>query len=348
MPAKLTELAEAAKADEDVYITPRTLLSFYGYQRRGSWISYQIRLDLNRLGVITNPDFESAYIDSPMSLLPKPAPPAAEPSNGPAENNSDQVATEADRTPLSDVALSHRISRLRSANNEPVTVKPDDEVKTAVTQMLAHDYSQLPVTTTAIEVKGMISWRSIGRRLATGSDCEFVRDCMEPHREVISTSSLFDVIQEITKHDCVLVRNSQRRITGIVTAADISEQFRTLAEPFLLLGDIEHRLRLIIEHKYDEATIKSAADERDADRTIESVADLTFGEYSRLLSSQDNWNKLEVALDRKVFHTNIEAVRQIRNDVMHFDPDGITEDQLDRLRKFNAFLEAMIPIINSS
>ncbi len=34
----------------------------------------------------------------------------------------------------------------------------------------------------------------------------------------------------------------------------------------------------------------------------------------------------------------MEEIRRIRNDVMHFDPDGIEEEDLGRLRDFAQFL----------
>ncbi len=37
----------------------------------------------------------------------------------------------------------------------------------------------------------------------------------------------------------------------------------------------------------------------------------------------------------------MEEVRKIRNDVMHFDPDGITPEKLDTLRKTLNFLHTI-------
>lgn len=34
-------------------------------------------------------------------------------------------------------------------------------------------------------------------------------------------------------------------------------------------------------------------------------------------------------------------IRDIRNDVMHFDPDGITAEERDDLRRFSDFLERL-------
>src|SRR3546814_5927109 len=76
------------------------------------------------------------------------------------------------------------------------------------------------------------------------------------------------------------VCSSDLTISGIVTAADLSLQFRTLTEPFLLLSEIETHVRNIVGKKF---TAKELGDVQDPNtpREINSVADLTFGEYVR-------------------------------------------------------------------
>jgi hypothetical protein len=37
----------------------------------------------------------------------------------------------------------------------------------------------------------------------------------------------------------------------------------------------------------------------------------------------------------------MDKVREIRNDVMHFDPDGIDEDQYDQLRRFSRLMDEL-------
>ena len=46
-------------------------------------------------------------------------------------------------------------------------------------------------------------------------------------------------------------------------------------------------------------------------------------------------------IDRVTFIKELDQVRAIRNDVMHFDPDGILPDQLERLREFSSFLDRL-------
>src|SRR5437867_11021568 len=50
-------------------VTVREFLSWFGALRRGYWIVRSIRQGLAATGLQTSPDFESAYIDSPISLV---------------------------------------------------------------------------------------------------------------------------------------------------------------------------------------------------------------------------------------------------------------------------------------
>jgi hypothetical protein len=154
---------------------------------------------------------------------------------------------------------------------------------------------------------------------------------MEPHQEISADASLFSAIDLIVQHDCVLVRDSERKISGIVTTHDLGVQFGSLAEPFLLLGEIENHTRGILT-PLSRAELANAADPDDKDREIEDVADLTFGEYLRLLTDKKIWSKLGLKIDQKTFAGHMEDIRKIRNDVMHFDPEGIAPDDMKKLR----------------
>jgi hypothetical protein len=169
---------------------------------------------------------------------------------------------------------------------------------------------------------------------------------VEEAAEVGAEDSLFDAIQKIVAHDCVLMRDATRALTGIVTTADLSVQFKDLSEPFLLLGQIEDHVGNLIADKFHKAELIKACDPSDSGREIEDVADLTLGEYIRLLENLARWEKLCVPIDRKTFIDELERVRRIRNDVMHFDPDGVAPEDLAVLRKFARFLSDLEQKLN--
>lgn len=233
----------------------------------------------------------------------------------------------------------YRIGKLPSANNPPVSVTADSSIQQAITLMLMNDFSQLPVMEGERTVKGVISWRSLGSRLVLGLKCERVRDCMDRHYEVSSETSFFGAMESIVTNEYVLVRAKDGKISGIVTTADLSIQFRQLGEPFLLIGEIESHLRRLLQDKFSIEDLQKAKDPEDQERVVETVVDLTFGEYIHLLEDPEQWPKLQLAVDRSLFVNTLHEIRDIRNDVMHFDPVGIGERDLVRIRNFVRFLQ---------
>jgi hypothetical protein len=235
----------------------------------------------------------------------------------------------------------YRISKLASSVRKPLSVSPDTKLEEAVTHMLTNDFSQLPVMTSGRDVKGMITWTSIGSRLAMGKNCSVARELMEQHQEIRSDASLLSAISIIAEHQYVLIRGHDQMITGIVTASDLNLQFQQLAEPFLLLAEIENHVRRVISQRFTQTELESAKDPTDTKRVVTSVVDLTYGEYIRLLENPERWDKLNITVDRKTCLEKLESVRRIRNDVMHFDPNGIPERDLMTLREFARFLQKL-------
>ncbi len=49
-------------------------------------------------------------------------------------------------------------------------------------------------------------------------------------------------------------------------------------------------------------------------------------------------------IDRNIFISKLDEIRRIRNDVMHFDPDGVAESDLAMLQDFVRFLQDLISL----
>ena len=90
-------------------------------------------------------------------------------------------------------------------------------------------------------------------------------------------------------------------------------QFRQLTEPFLLLGEIENHIRRLIADRFSSQELQDLCDPGDSGRAVEGIADLTFGEYVRLLEKPERWDRLGVAIDRTLFVQRLEDVRKIRD-----------------------------------
>jgi CBS domain len=219
-------------------------------------------------------------------------------------------------------------------------------VSEAITLMMKHEFSQLPVMVGERSVKGLISWKSLGKRLAMEKKCGLVRDAMEPVHVVDLDTSLFDAIPLIARYDCVLVRDADNKICGVMTPFDVSQTFVELGEAFLLLGEIENLIRDMIGDRFSKVELESARDPLDAGRPLKDVSDLNFGGYVRLLQNPAAWEKLQTKLDRATFVGYLEGVRIIRNNTMHFDPDGIEDTELQELRELARLLKQVKELYN--
>jgi len=340
----LQSIATALKAGEPSPTpTVREFLEWFGARRRGQYVVRAIRQSLEHAGLVSQPDFESAYIDARINFVPATASIKASASAvGAADiTAATSLTMEADEPISIGIAdPTYRVSKLAAANNVPTSVAPDRPVTDAVTLMLSNDFSQLPVMTNERTVKGIISWRSIGARWALDRKGDEVRHYMDEAVEIPADRSIFAALPLIVERDYVLVRAIDK-ITGIITTSDLSLQFQQLAEPFLLLGEIENHIRRLMDGKFNKEQLAAAKDPSDTARKIDNVADLTFGEYVRILQEPNRWQKLRIAIDRTIFIRDLDAVREIRNDVMHFDPDPLPDSDLRTLRKFAKFLQTL-------
>jgi predicted transcriptional regulator len=342
-PERLKQVAQRTREGNNETATIREILSWFGAYRRGYWIVEEVRAALKKVGLITVPDFEAGYIDGEVQFKLAAPPEPLHPQQNSTE--SVEVASPAEESPTPGTESApvysdptYRISRFTATNRPVIFVAPDAKLEQAVTLMLLNDFSQLPVMTSDREVKGVITWASIGDRLSRGKPVSAVRDFTVDHQELRSEESLSKAIPIIAEHGYVLVRAADRRVLGIVAASDLALQYHQLAEPFLLLGEIENHIRRLIDGRFSVEELAAAKDPSDKSRTINGVDDLNFGEYVRLLENPERWAKLELSVDRKAVMETLGQVRRVRNDVMHFDPDPIREPDLKKLRGFATFL----------
>jgi CBS domain-containing protein len=342
---KLQEVRRQLDSGLSPSITVRQFLSWFGYARRGHVVVRQIRDALNDAELHTDPDFEYPFIDSPIAFLKAGVSPA--PTQQIVSDKSEPLSplngppTGPGPTPGSAYSdPTYRIGKLTFANRPPVWIHPDRELRAALHLMLRHDYSQLPVMTSERDVRGMISWKTIALRTNLGTQSRLVKECMDGPPEMVNEDmSLFRVIKTVVEHECVLVRDKTRKITGIVTAADLSETLDQLGRPFLLLGEIENHIRGLLDGKFTRDELQKIRISDDPGREVKDVSDLTFGEYVRLIQDPDRWSRINLRLDRVPFVKDLEAVNRIRNDVMHFDPEGITPEELEQLVETAKFLQ---------
>jgi predicted transcriptional regulator len=317
---KLTQIKASLDTGGTESSSIRTLLKWFGMSRRSYYNTRDIRAGLKKFGLVTFPDFNNGWIDQVIEyrLVAKEEPKRAEPVM--AEEELIEGPT-------------YRVSRLKASSQGVISVKPNDALAKATTIMLTEGFSQLPVMSSERDLKGIISWKSLGIRVVHDKQLIEVKDAMDAPTDCVVSGSdvMLEVIEKVVRIGYVLVTDEQKKIVGIVTTADLSEEFQNMTEPFLIVGEIENHLRQILgQLEIDWETAKNPTDEL---RKVNSPDDLTLGEIKRFLESEENWNLFNIQLDRVQLGKLLERVVTIRNDIMHFNYDTLPSDDVEHLRK---------------
>jgi predicted transcriptional regulator len=271
-----------------------------------------------------------------------PNPPEESPADISSTITVDVVDNVKARIPVDVTEHTVKISNIPSVSNELEAVAPDTTILRAQSLMESKSYSQLAVMS-GRDLKGAISWESIARRRLYGGSIEFVREAMDTNPIVVDRSSpLLEHATTIASAGFVFVRDEHKRVCGIVTAADLSFQFVQMANPFLLVGEIERLLRTVIDEEMSGDDLAAYANPDDPDRQIEGASDLTFGAYVRIFQNPDSWKRFGFAADRQVFCDHLERIRLLRNEIMHFNPDPITGEELEDMLRLLGWLKRLI------
>jgi hypothetical protein len=210
--------------------------------------------------------------------------------------------------------------------------------------MMANDYSQLAVLAGKRTLRGAVTWASIARARILNPKATLA-DAIVRAQVVRSDDDLLELVPRIAELDFAFVQAEDKQITGIVTTADLSLQFSQLTSPFFLVGEIERRLRHLIDEVFSTDDLHDALGPRDdgKGKEVESARHLTIGEYIRLLQNPARWSQLSWGLDRQVFIEALDRVRLARNEIMHFSPDPLEPGEIDHLQKFLKWLRWLDP-----
>jgi CBS domain-containing protein len=332
--AFLAETRQRVDNGEIPSVTIRTLIRYVGAERRGARVLSQVQRALDRHGLVTEPPFGTGWVDNRVEL------------RLPSEPSRTQLTADGGASMLSQAAseeVSLTVRNLQSAASGVKCVQRNSNLLLARAYMLRYDYSQLAVMAGERQLVGAVSWESMALAAIRNPDFALA-DATIPARDVELDDDLIDLIPVIAEKGFVFVTGPDRKLSGIVTTADLSVQFRTLAGPFLVIGEIERRLRLTLSNHFNVVELAQVQDPADTSRTIDSVNDLTLGETLRVLENPANWDRLNWPVDRAEFIHALNDVKSIRNEVMHFSPDPLSNDQEEALTNFVGWLRAMEPV----
>ncbi|PQJ33612.1 hypothetical protein BSZ35_02460 [Salinibacter sp. 10B] len=248
------------------------------------------------------------------------------------------------------------ISDVLPDDQQVQTVSPDTPVADAVEIMREENYSQLPVVDDE-RVMGIFSYRSF---------TEGILDLLEqnPSEDELTVGALMnqppfrsverdpeEVFEDLDRHDAVLVE-SRTNLTGILTAMDVLHHLHSVAQPFVLIAEIERHAREVIDSCVDEDELEECAVRalhespyQDEEDVPVELTEMSMGDLVGIVRHGDNWNThfgdafsaSGNDLQRGIVETRLDDIRELRNTVFHLKR-SLDEDEIDTLRETRTWI----------
>ena len=164
------------------------------------------------------------------------------------------------------------IETLALENQTLVTVTENDSAQHALSRMIEHDFSQLPVVDEAQKLKGMITSDSILRAVSyfkvvpeklKVSHALIVKARAKAH---LDEEKLPDLLRDLRDTSAIPILDRDRKVVAIVTSYDIADYYRHRSADLMLAENIEQALRDLIL-----AASASDADEPDNDAMTQLI-----------------------------------------------------------------------------
>ncbi|MEU4240526.1 hypothetical protein [Actinoplanes sp. NPDC026619] len=327
----LRSVRSRAEGETPEQVSVRELLSRWGAKDRGDQIS-RIEADLANHGLATRPNFRSVTLETEIVIITA----AQEAEKETQETGDTGSASSDDSDEDDDRYIGLMVGNLPSALGGIVSVAPTATLQEAMTKMLLNDYSQLGVLSGRHTLGGAVTWQSIAQARHLDPDAS-LSDATVGARDVGYRTDLLEVLPELQKRGFMFVRDANNAIAGIVTAADVAGRYGVMANPFILIGDLDRLLRRAIARAVPIADVVALCDAQGR-RGIVSHDDMSMGDYQRVLENPHLWARMNWDLDRHAFVGRLAEIRKVRNDVMHFNPDPAPANVVEQLRSINEVL----------
>jgi CBS domain-containing protein len=247
--------------------------------------------------------------------------------------------------------MPYPVKHLIEGHPPPVTIGREEQVTKALSLMMKHDFSQLPVVDKDNHPLGMISYERILRGVNN-----FKAQLPELHvRDVmvkLEKSDLFDLeddlfglLKQLKLTNAVLIVDQQNSLAGIVTSFDSTEYFQNRAENLMRVEDIEAAVKDFILLAYarpdgsrDEELLAQAVLDVTPKWELENKQPKTFeglslNQYINILTSKKTWPFFEPIFNipRASLGELLKDIRNTRNGLAHFRNE-VTVEQTIQLR----------------
>lgn len=337
-PVELLRIAESVD-EEPQRCSYRQLLAYFGETAPGVLLRRRIVSTIQSLGLVVSPSLEGLSLDATVAFTR---------AAGVAKKKVAPAAPAVQRAPRPQelsVSLARSLRRRHAtllvgdvpgALERAKTIPAGTNWLEARTHLDLQHRPGLVVLSGSRSIRGVVTWRGLARSASPENGP--VR--LEQAQAVAHDMRLLDALPLFEAHQVLVVLDSERLPCGPLDASAALSLLRVEAEPYLLIDEIEHLLRGLLDGSMRPEEMASARAPQDSRRAVTRAADLSFGEYERLLQQPALWPrfKLEGKLDQGVFTEKLREVRELRNRVMHFDREHRTEGDRRLLLEMVTFL----------
>lgn len=250
-----------------------------------------------------------------------------------SEQNSQKQQADKNNAPASLVVSFHRAKSLIPSDQELITIPPEMRVAEALKLMQKNRYSQLPVVA-GQAVLGIFSYRSFSAKVLAKQKSSKeslgelpVEDFLEDFEYAHANDDWSQVLRYLDQDDACFVGH-RNGLEGLVTTMDMLSYFRVIANPFILIAEIELSLRQIIQtciadEHLPEALEKSLRTAYPKDKIPTDLNEMTFDNYVQIISNNDNWPYFKDMFGyqertRKQTNQKLRQLGEWRNMIFHF------------------------------
>lgn len=323
-PADIDALVSDVDMAGSRQLSVRDLLGLWGFGRRTSDALEEVGSALEQNGLVVRPDFTTVQLDSIVTVV------ATDPEDAeaaPAVSGSEVVETGKND-------LIWRVGNVRQ-QMAVVAVQQTDSLNKAIELMVTKRLSQLPIVDGHHRLVGVVTWESIAHKSITGAagDLWNARAAQYPpaaHTE----QELFSRMEDIRKFGFVIVVDSENVVTGIVTAADLADELEARVTPFMVLEELERRLRQAIHGMTPELLQLSG------NKKAQKPEDLTLGKYWLLFDKPEVWQWLGWPFEQTGIVERLRAVAKYRNEIAHWNIDA-PENESEKLAGARELLDLL-------
>ncbi len=224
-------------------------------------------------------------------------------------------------------------------------VHPDDEVSLALTRMIAHEYSQMPVRVESVDhsngpvqLQGIVTWKSITRSLLSdlGGRLPVCRDACDPPERFQQFSvdkSVVDVISVLFENDFILTYDKDGSFFGVMTSADLVRWTDQHAMGLVEVRRLELRLRELCNAFAEN---KGTPPEK-----------MNFRYYrKKLVAETDTWTRMVKSgpwqgVSHPEFGSLFKEATKARNAIFHFECEDRPQKYLEHRRKLADFVKLL-------